>query len=360
MKKNTNQNKRSQRPQKKSRPRPRARKSPTQVSVKLPDCTTSYLRALSDPFRLSELACIPDSHVVPSKKGKFILRGTGSTGDNTFGYAIMNPFHVANDLMESIEAGQNLGFGCLAVTNGSANVGNISTFAGLTTSNGVTAYPLLKSPYALAAFDQSPNGTNNATTVGAQARVVGAGLRLRFTGTNLNKGGTAILVRREDGESIYGFSYDQLASRDNTIAKPLGDGWHEITYLPVQPHDYDYCRNGALGAEPINGDPLSVHATAIVDTRHATGILVRSAAPSQPFDWEYVVHVEFLGKLIDSVTKSHSDITGMSHVRNAIASAPANSLPAGPGFYKTLMTSIQKEITASVPQLISAGVKYIL
>lgn len=309
------------------------------------------------PFKLSRPVCIPDTHVVPSKKLTLIIRGSGSTGTNNLGFILANPFHTANDSLLTTTG--SLAFATVAYSNGSVPVAGVYSAANVTTPNGVNVYPLVSAPYALANYDQAPDGSQNATAVGAQSRVVGAGLRLRYAGTNLNKGGTALILRRDDGETFDDFNWDALAARSNTKVVPYSEKWHEVSYVPVQPNDYDYCRNGIFGTDG-HPDAISTPNITYAMARHHIGIAVKSAAPSQPFDWEYIAHIEFLGKNVNGISQSHSDIVGMSQVRNVIASTTAQVQPSGPGLFNTLVNALHSEAIKNAPKLVAMGASKLL
>lgn len=231
--------------------------------------------------------------------------------------------------------------------------------ARVASGNGVQGANLALAPYAIADFDELPDGTRLGTNgPSIQSRVVGVGLRVRYAGTKLNEGGTILTFRREDGETTHGYTYDQLASRLNTRSSAIGSKWHEVAYLPVQPTDYDYCRNGLIGAEGVPGIDSST-ILFLDNVRYNTGFYLKTAAPTQPFQFEYILHVEYLGKSIDSITKSHSDITGMSHVRNAIIQAPPE-VQAGPGFFQKMLTSVSNEVLEHAPQIIGAGLSLLV
>jgi hypothetical protein len=326
--------------------------------VRIPECTKHYAQALADPFSLNAEVCIPDTHSVPSKKVKFVIRGAGSTQADKFGTVFANPFFVANDKLEFLSGAATCFTGAVAATDGTGTGGSIFMYENITTPNGVAATPLTRSPYSLNEFDQGPEGNLNPTSVGAQARIVGSGLRVRYTGTKLNEGGSILVAKRQDGESFDFFTYDSIASIMNTQMRPLGDKWHQVSYTPVQPTDYDYCRNGCFGSsEPVS----SINATEVLKhSRHNMGFVLKSAAPSQPFEWEYVVHVEFLGKIIDNISRSHSDIVGLSAVRNALNASSPTENQSGPGYFSKLLTTVGEELLQSVPSVIGTGLKLLL
>jgi hypothetical protein len=355
MKRNNVQTKKNNNNRRRNRKRPQA---PIKPKIHIPECTKHYAQALADPFSLNADVCIPDTHSVPSKKAKFIIRGTGSTQSNNLGTVFANPFFAANDKLEFLTGVETCFTGVVAYTNGASTSVAVRTYENQGTPNGITTSALSRSPYALTDFDTGPSGNPQPTIIGAQVRIVGAGLRVRYTGTKLNEGGTILIAKRQDGESFDNFTYDSISSMMNTQVRQLGSKWHQVSYTPVQPSDYDYCRNGCFGA---NEDINTLNADAVLKaSRHHIGFVLKSAAPSQPFEWEYVVHVEFLGKVIDNISRSHSDIVGLSAVRNAInASSPTQS-QSGPGYFSRLMSSIGDEVMQSVPALIGTGLKLLL
>lgn len=340
---------------KKTPPAPRNRAKGPQV--KLPECTRDYLQVLSDPFHVNQPVCIPDNHVVPSKKLSVKIRGSFASGSNSEGFIVFNPFHTANNAFTHIEGATTYTSSAVMYSDGTSPLSLIETR--VTPGNGVQGSNVELSPYSINDFDELPDGSRSVTSgLSVQSRVVGVGLRVRFAGTKLNEGGTILSFRREDGETTHGYTYANLASRPNTKSSAIGSRWHEVAYLPVQPTDYDYCRNGLLGAEGVSGIDSSSDVF-INNVRYNAGFYVKTAAASQPFQFEYILHVEFLGKALDSITKSHSDITGMSHVRNAITQAPPE-VQAGPGFFQKMLTSVSNEVLEHAPQILGAGLSLLV
>jgi hypothetical protein len=341
-----------------AKPKRATQKTAPKPKVHIPECTRHYAQALADPFSLNADVCIPDTHSVPSKKAKFILRGAGSTQANKLGYIFANPFYVANDYLQIIDGGDTKEMATISCTDGTGSLTYVDVLHNDTSPNGIEVTPTLRAPYRLADYDSSPTGVPQATTIGAQVRVVGAGLRVRYTGTKLNEGGTILIAKRQDGESFDNFTYDSISAIMNTQVRQFGNKWHQVSYTPVQPDDYDYCRNGAFGS--TEGAPVLTAAECKKAARHHLGFVIKSAAASQPFEWEYVVHIEFLGKIIDNISRSHSDIVGLSAVRNALNAASPTEAQSGPGFFTKLMSSIGDEVMQSVPSLIGTGIKLLL
>lgn len=307
----------------------------------MPACTKEYLQALTDPFGLSKPACIPDMHVVPSKKNTLITHGTLSTDTTGFGFLVVNPFCAANNLFTCTDTGVQYLFGLASYSDGTATLTSVQTFQNNTSPNGVVATPVPQSPYGIADFHDHPSAVPNGG-IDAQVRIVGAGVQIRYTGTRLNEGGTLYATRRSDGESMNAMSIPEVASRRDTITCPVNNTWKTVSYIPIQPDDYDYCTNGLTGTRGQANITTNI-TTAVEETRYNMGFLIKSAAASQPFEFRIIQHVEFVGKALDSVTRSHSDIVGMSAVRNVTA----QTLPAiaGKSIYNAAVKQIEMGAT---------------
>jgi hypothetical protein len=261
-----------------------------------------YAMALSDPFNLNKEVCIPDLHVVPSKKVKAVTRGTFTTGTNGSGFIM----------------------GCTQckVNNGEPIQHSNSTFAGNTFTdlgtgrNGV-AYAQL--PYTSSDF----KGQSGASTL-VSGRVVGYGLRIRYIGNKLGMGGQVIGYRQAQNGTIKDLTFTQLRTFSHAKMQRVDGDWHCVTYIPVRPEEFEYSDypNLALSAgqtpPPKGNFELGF---AIEGTYNAAGVL----GPA-PFEYEVYQHIEYLGQ-IDNITVSHSDISSMSIIRNAL---PVNSVSKHP------------------------------
>lgn len=306
----------------------------------LSPCADEYLKTLTDPFGATKPACIPDMHVVPSKKATYYQHGTFSTDSGGFGSIVVNPFSVSKNGMSIIDTGTTYSVASLAYTDGTVARTSINTYQNVTSPNGVLIQVLSQCPYGLQDYHDFPTGIQNIG-LDIQTRTVGCGLQIRYAGTKLNEGGTIYATRRSDGESLNDMTISQIATRHDTKIYPVDSKWKSIAYMPVQPDDYDYCKNGLTGTEGVSNIDTNV-LSVIEQTRSNLGFVVKSAAPSQLFEFRVVYHVEMLGKSLDSISQSHSDIVGMSAVRNVTAS----TLPAvaGNSVYQAAKAYIGKQM----------------
>jgi hypothetical protein len=259
----------------------------------LSQCAMGYAMALSDPFNLNKEVCIPDLHVVPSKKVRVVTRGTFSTGLNGSGF-IMGCVQCKGNNEEPIQFSN-------ATFNG-------ATFTNTGTQRSFAQYAQL--PYASSDF----KGQSGASTL-VSGRVVGYGLRIRYIGNKLGMGGQVIGYRQAQNGDINGLTFNQLRTFSHAKMQRVDGDWHCVSYIPVRPEEFEYSDypNVALSAgltPPVGG--VFELGFAIEGTYNAAGAL----GPA-PFEFEVYQHIEYLGQ-IDNVTQSHSDISSMSIIRNAL------------------------------------------
>lgn len=252
----------------------------------LSSCTTDYLRALTDPFTLppKELPCIPDLFDSPSKKLRVVQRGMlTSPGTGAGAYTGFLMFDVRNGICRD--------FTTVAYSGATyASDGFPLTYA----MTGVNETGMNQSPYSNADFSDSGAGN-------MQYRPVAAGIRVRYAGTELERGGVTIPFRHPQNREITGYSTANVLSFQEVRRLPCNRAWHGIMYIPVNSGDYEY--GVGVGAQPEPGVAGSI------------GILLKSGGVNATnWEWEVVAYYEVVGAT-ENVTPSHSDVGGMSAVR---------------------------------------------
>ena len=133
----------------------------------LSECAARYACAIGAPFSAGAIgACVPSFPARPSFKVHSRINGTFSIGTAGVGYIGVAPC-VSNSQR------------CIYYTG--------STFTGTTlmvSGTGVNAITNTSNPYASGAFVPASQATDAMT-----ARIISVGLRIRYTGTELNRGG---------------------------------------------------------------------------------------------------------------------------------------------------------------------------
>lgn len=267
----------------------------------LSHCSDDYAKSLMRPWG-PEAPCLPSGFPLPSIKRKFFARGSFAQGTNNYGFVAANP------LLCVVGGGTGVFFSTNAWTNsvitleaGVTQVGSNSTFAA---------------------------GQFN-TPEGLSARVVSAGLRVRWTGTELNRGGRIVPIEHPTHGTLVGFNMSEILAMQGVQAtRPTSDGaWVTALFSgPKTPQELQY-----------NSNPAA--ATAAVLAIAIDGMTAASSA----LEWEFWANYELVGTTLSGQTISHHDPVGASLAANAVSTAQLAHPHSGTaGFGSTVMGLISK------------------
>lgn len=246
--------------------------SPGDVGLQISNSSEAYLHGMANPA--SAPACGMPIGGIPSEKNKCWARGRMSTGTNGIGYILGVPSNIAANNIN-----------CAFVTG--------PAFAGTTISNTVVANSVIavnsNSPYSYAAY--------SSTTL--KARFVCGEIRVRYIGTELNRGGDAVVYCDTNHNNLVGYSEAQL----------LGYAAAGRSFINMQ--EWISCKyNGVV--DPIEENFVTDPASS-VQTKAANACMVvwlNSAVPAQPFDYEVWGHFEVIGSLGANMTTTTPDPVG--------------------------------------------------
>lgn len=290
---------------------------------RLSRCAQAYAKALTDPFGpTDEAPCIPDTITLPSYKFQTTVRGVFQIGTAGFGYVSYDPW--------------------LAVHNG-------ATVAAPRTNAPVR---FTQSAFSLAWFDPTiiPVGTavaasNSMITVSQmqsgtetrEFRLVGAGLRIRYSGTELNRGGRCVVYRNRANVPIDGLPNISSVLRDNFYsASPVDREWKTVTYAPSRSEDITYERYV---------DPITVNT---IGFPIFLGLV--ESTPGNTFEFECTSHFEMIaGQVGLPITPSHADPTGFGAVTSSM---PDRFMNAGVGLFKYVAANAANYLINQVSQLL--------
>lgn len=258
------------------------------TTVVLSKCATDYGRALSNPFT-GPLACVPIAPSVYSLKVRTWVKGefrTSSTGASPtgVGFICVDPY-----------CGVTYDIPCVIHSD--------AAYQGTTVAYGAAG---TSSHYSNSAY-AAGNFGDGATT--AQYRIVASGLRIRYIGTELNRGGTIIAFRDPTGSSTIGQDITTLLAEVESKKFPVNRVWTTLCWRPSQINDYGF-----------NKDPSTT------DTNLLFGpicMIVESPDPSigAAFEYEFSSVYEINGKNVRGQTLTTVDVNGQS----AIASTSLHS-----------------------------------
>jgi hypothetical protein len=267
------------------------------------------LQALEDPFGLKKsptAACIPDLHAVPSKKTGALHRGNFSTGTAGYGFVLLKVHQKTNDVPVASEGAVTFSE---AAWGGAA--GSFLPTPSATPATGLSSIGLPKLPYSNAEFAAT------AGVGGIQGRVVGAGLRIRYIGPELARGGQINAVRHPENNSLVGLTLAEIKTFTTSKSYPVDREWTYINYQPTEPDEYKYSSQ----ATTSNGIAQWNMGFVITGTTTSTG-----TPGSAPFEFEVVQFIEYIGR-INNITTTHVDVQAMSMIRNATEMHPSTRSP---------------------------------
>jgi len=283
----------------------------------LSPCTRHYFANLAAPFDpKSEGVCVPTFPARKSMKTSSKARGTLTVGTNR-GYIAVVP--------------------CVANDNPSIYYSNSASYAGTAISIIPNTMPAGSTSAAV------PNPNNSAVFVDGTAavnstltaRIVSVGLRVRYTGTELNKSGLMYMLVQPDHGNLNGFNENNMANYKECVIKPVSREWTEIVLSAIDTHETEYPDSGSIiglaagGSSSVEGltmlypfsqgqycDSSSPHIGAVPMAVICTGVA------GNTFDWEVITHLETVGPTVQNMsTKSHSDIEGLSKVTSVVGDA---------------------------------------
>jgi hypothetical protein len=282
-------------------------KLPQINNFKLSNCARLYLHALVNPFVQIDgpsLPCIPDYITLPSNKVQVTARGTMVLGTAGVGYVLVDPYAGISNSGSVV--GSNVSFPVL-YTDATYTFPNLNYLpSGGTLPTGVSG-----------ANTNSPFTITAAPLARSQVRLVGGGIRLKYSGTQLYKGGTMALYRQQDNTSIAsGATNSALLQAPLSAAAPVTRDWHSVTYNPASITDVSY-----QTFNPYNGILGNSHYCLLI---MVTGPAVNTI--QQTFDFEYTAYFEQIGSNLQ-LSPSHSDPVGHGAIQTATANARLSVQP---------------------------------
>jgi len=304
-----------------SPPKARSTGVEKRAEIKLSGCAKGYAVALKCPFWFKDRSCSnkvmslkvnpemnPCIPMFPAiKTRKFYANASGTFGaPNGFEAAtiVFAPWRMANDnsLINDVAP---------AILYTRSSIGGAAN-----------AFPICDtgSPWGNGAAnlntDYNTASLVNVGGVGIKYRVVGAGLRIKYTGNMVNASGIIAAVEQSDHETLGGLTLDQVGQLDSYFSVSVvsamekkEDPWTYLTYTPVAMDDFDFNSDTIANATwPVNGNK-----------NHFIGAIL-SGIPTGGdfFSWEAIVHYEAIGQAVRGKTDTPADPMGTASVLNTI------------------------------------------
>lgn len=304
-------------PKQKKKKQPKGMSSPLHG---LSGCAQHYFLAIAKPFHPDAAgACVPSFPARLSQKTSSFMRGTFSIGTAGVGYVAVAPV-VSNDSPILWLTGNNF-------SGTSINVVPTALATGVTSVN-MTTNLFPTSSY-------NDGTTSIASTL--TTRIISCAIRIRYTGTELNKSGLVYALVEPDHSNVNSLSINSIGAYKECIVNPVTRNWTEVVASAIDNDETNYpdstqynllAAPGSGQAEQINmiypfSRVAAVEGGSLFIGAPIIAIMV-TGAHNNTYEYEIIQHAETVGRPVQSVsTKSHSDIQGMSTVTSAAGQTPA-------------------------------------
>jgi len=248
-------------------------------------CALHYAETILNPFDTPAGACVPVTPCLDSAKRKIFARGIGQVQSNGFGGIIANTSMV-NDSTPVV------------FTNGTSTVGN--SFSTITPTG------------ATSVNSNSELSEAEFAAAQVQGRVVACGIRIRYTGKQVDMNGTVYAMEEPSHLTTGKDTPADLLALDRVKPKNFNRQWVVASWQPVLPSETAYSTNYAASAQPIVPYPLII----LIQCQNMT------AGETLPFEWEWYLHYEAVGSSARGKSASHIAPVAGPKVMSALQSAP--------------------------------------
>jgi hypothetical protein len=148
------------------------------------------------------------------------------------------------------------------------------------------------------------------STSKVQGRVVGCGLRIRYTGKQVDMNGTVYALEEPSHLNTTALTINDLRGYDRVKTKSFNREWTVVTWQPVLPSETTYSTFALGASEPTT--PLII----LIECQGAP------AGTTYPFEWEWYLHYEVIGSGARGKTQSHIAPVLGPRVTAALQQAP--------------------------------------
>lgn len=326
----------------------KARGQTVGMPLPLSPCAQKYALAISEPFHPNATgACVPSFPSRNSQKVTAFIRGTLTTSSTTnVGFIAVVPT-LAND-------------GTVAWTTTSAFNG--TTLAG--SGAGVVPRTLPNLPWSTASLLSSSGGSVPPAISG---RIVSIGVRLWYSGTELNRGGVTYALCEPNHGNLLGMDATNLGAYVECVKASVSRD--KPAYVFTAGIDAEECQYpehdsaATAGFPDVRVYPFSQGAPATATSLVGAAplaIMIVSGAPSSNFEFEIVEHVEYVGAASSAMaTPSHSDANGFQMVQNAAGRLPSLMAANPTARPSSLMASAIRTISHELSPYARAGVRMV-
>lgn len=256
-----------------ARPAPRAPKRST---------LSPYAQALLNPFTAPAVG-VPTFPMIPSQKNRIFARGQGFCGSDGAGFILVRA-SAANDVRTAVVS--------------------------VTPSHLYTVLTATLDANHVAVLNNSPFIDSQIATDDVNFRLVALGVRIRYAGSELNRGGSITIVQDPDHNSLDGQTPAQLLQYSEATRVPFTQEWTYLTYAPVRRSEFEF------------GDSS-------VPIHYCMAMWINAAVAGSPFEYEIYQIGEYNGSMVRGKTHTAAMSTDsfqatITHLRDSSTQALGN------------------------------------
>lgn len=274
----------------------------------LTGCAALWLKSLYDPFNTVG-ACMPSGFAISTAKKQYRQYGTMLASANAGNCAWV----ICNGMLTDPEAGtptypqhQPIWY-----TDGTQGADGITSPQPGAQAPGAATNGIQWLGFPTGYNAVTPTGTNSLfdRVNGIKWRIVSMGIKVWYTGTELDRGGTYTICEQPSHADFTGQNDSNLHAFRSSRQFPIGtDPIHVCLSTPVVP------------AERELGQPHDEGSNSRRDAResHCLAIYARSATGTASYHFEVVINVEEAGPAVHGMTHADADPLGYAAVCNIV------------------------------------------
>jgi hypothetical protein len=245
-------------------------------------CASDYLAALTDPFA-GPLACVPSDIINNNRISRSFIKGTFACGANV-GFICLDPTHASFNDVPAVISSKSSYAGAIMDLNNVAD----------------TNLDLSNSDYAETAI--------GPTSPGLSYRVVAAGLRIRYRGTELDRGGTIHALVDPCHDPLLNRTVSNMDAEMQSKQLPVTKQWTTILYRPAHQGEL------LLSSTPPIAASKNPAITAASGFFWYMGAIITPPTNTSfsSFEYEAFVVTEYQGRNVRGQVTTHTDPIGLS------------------------------------------------
>lgn len=260
------------------------------------ECAKSYFQSLLDPYD-SPPGCLPIFPALPSLKGKCWVKGTMSSGIGSTAFISVHP-QIANDTTIANSRSVIWSNSNWAPARSPTIAERTLSTAGIDTAN-------FNSPFTYSQF--------NTGSGAVEWRPVSIGVRVRYSGTELNRGGTIYAIEEPDHMDLNNEGVAGLMAYPKCYRAHVTREWTTCNWLPKRATEVEYT---ALSYYKNLSFPLMI-------------MIVAPTADPASYDFEVVMNYEAIGYQVPTRTMSYAADETVKSGLAALNSGPVQGLIDG-------------------------------